>query len=324
MDSIRQTAFQLPESLQRLQLHFYANGLIGWSPEQQSSDASQSTNAHTQLRHATDALHEANRDSEDSGSSHNLDHADADSNDSAQLDDNAQSSDSESQAASEETTPRRHSGMSDEEQISEIHAFIVGDETENATLAEAALMAATQLVSSLADTCDFIEPEVIGTLEQLNVQLHSIEGGLKLEIEEAYDTRCIYIYGDDLDDETDIDDDDDDDDEQASDSNDSHSTGSSNYDSDIASDDSDEEEPSRDSDSDFGTAFTHEASSDSNVDIGNGATCPVCLSGYSSNARMAALGCRHHVCSSCFDRLARPKQCPICRARVRSHMEVII
>ena len=59
--------------------------------------------------------------------------------------------------------------MSDEEQIGAVQAFIVGDDNQNPELIEAAWMAATQLVSSLADSSEFIEPEVIDSLMDLNV-----------------------------------------------------------------------------------------------------------------------------------------------------------
>ena len=161
-------------------------------------------------------------------------------------------------------------------------------------------MAATQLVSSLADSSEYLEPEVIESLERLNVQLHSIEGGLHLEIDEGHDTRSIYIYNDDVAAAPDADDRSGDDDE-TNDQDDS------------------------DSDSDFSTAYSHEASSSRSSQGGrDSVTCPVCLQGYSSSARMAALSCRHHVCSCCFERLPRPKLCPICRGRIRSHMEVIL
>ena len=38
MNSIRQIAIELPEGLQRLQLHLFANGLVGWSPEAEGSN----------------------------------------------------------------------------------------------------------------------------------------------------------------------------------------------------------------------------------------------------------------------------------------------
>ena len=68
--------------------------------------------------------------------------------------------------------------MSDEEQIGAVQAFIVGDDNQNPELIEAAWMAATQLVSSLADSSEFIEPEVIDSLMDLNVHVHAVDGGL--------------------------------------------------------------------------------------------------------------------------------------------------
>lgn len=301
-----------------MQLHLYANGLVGWSPEQLASDpellasgASQSpVGSIREPAQHNGHWHEAIEDPVSDASSTDAEQAEDYSSNAAQSSvDSGHSSEDDDGSTSEAPTASQPSGMTDEEQISEIHAFIVGDDTEDADLAEAALMAATQLVSSLADSDDFLEPEVIETLQQLNVQLHSIDGGLKLEIDEGHDTRCIYIYGDD--DNADISNSADSDSEEANDSDD-------DIDGDSYAD--------RDSDDDsgFATAYTNEASSDNGQDVGNGVTCPVCLQGYSSNARMAALNCRHHVCSCCFDRLSRPKQCPICRARIRSVMEVII
>lgn len=49
------------------------------------------------------------------------------------------------------------------------------------------------------------------------------------------------------------------------------------------------------------------------------ASCTVC---FSSNLRMAALGCYHLVHNTCFGRLT--KLWPICQARIASHLEVIL
>ena len=294
MESIRQIAVQLPEGLQRLQLHLFANGLVGWSPQEDpalgGSHITSSSEPDLRQHHGdlqTSSL--GSHDMDDDQASET-----ADVNDS---DDHGHESSSDGDESS--GTPNHASGMSDEEQIAEIHAFIVGDETENADFGETALMAATQLVSSLADSSEYLEPEVIESLERLNVQLHSIEGGLHLKIDEGHDTRSIYIYNDDV---------------AAADTDDGE-----------GEDDETHEQNDSDSDSDFSTAYSHGASSSqSSRGGGDSVTCPVCLQGYSSSARMAALSCRHHVCSCCFERLPRPKLCPICRGRIRSHMEVIL
>lgn len=317
MQSIRQIAVQLPPGLERLSIHLHANGLVGWSPEQHPSDGHQSPSSRTsESNHATDwheahespVLEEDNDDSErdDAESSDNTplsrDVAVDSSNDNEDFhesasEDNAaaSNSDNESDDASEEATTYRASGMSDEEQITEISAFIVGEDTENEDLGEAAVLAATQLVSALADSCDSIDAEVIDALAQLNVSLHPVDGGLKLELNAGLEVRSIYIYGDD--------------DGESSESPLSESDG---------------ERAVSSIDVHLPTASVHEASSDSELSVRIAVECPVCLSGYSSNARMAALNCRHHMCICCFDRLSRPKQCPICRERIRTHMEVII
>lgn len=327
MESIRQIAVQLPEGLQRFQLHLYANGLIGWSPEQHSSDAPHSPSSLIPGSDHADSWHEAQESSELAGPSNDseqedvesTEHAPSSDDDTAHTsnsagdpsdhtpdsddDDTAHTDEFDSDNDSDILIPRRPSGMTDEEQISEVSAFIVGDDTDD-DLAEAALLAATQLVSSLADSSDYLEPEVIDILAELNVQLHSVDGGLKLEIDEGHDTRYVYIYGDDVEDADNDDDVDDADNTSQSQSGD--------------------EEAEDGVDIQLHTVFPHEASSDRGLDVRNRVECPVCLSGYSSNATMAALSCRHHVCSCCFNRLSRPKQCPICRARIHSHMEVII
>lgn len=196
---------------------------------------------------------------------------------------------SEAEEGSDTSQHGHGQGMSDEEQIEAVQAFIVGDDIENPDLIEAACMAATQFVSSLADSREFIEPEVIDTLLDLNVHLHAVEGGLQLKIGHGVLARSIYIYGDDEEDEP------------------------------AGNDDSDNEEHNA----------VHGGSSVRTVVAGSaaaeeGVSCPVCLSSYSSNLRMAALGCHHHVCNTCFSRLSRPKLCPICRARIASHVEVIL
>lgn len=305
MNSIRQIAIQLPEGLQRLQLHLFANGLVGWSPEAESTntEATQTDTTDTQdsnnnewraaqtvasqlnlrnldqLNINSSAQDETPNESRvNTGSSNGSDHyADV-------------ASDS-SEAEEEVSDASQHGhgqGMTDEEQIDAVQTFIVGDDIANPDLIEAACMAAAQLVSSLADSSEFIEPEVIDRLLDLNVHLHAVEGGLQLKIGHGILARSIYIYGDD------------------------------------------EDEPAGNSENGSGEAYTlHAASSGRTVVAGSaaaeeGVSCPVCLSSYSSNVRMAALGCHHHVCNTCFGRLSRPKLCPICRARIASHMEVIL
>lgn len=304
MNSIRQIAIELPEGLQRLQLHLFANGLVGWSPEAEGSNteatqtepqdtANRSSNSSDEdgaaqtpapqlnLRSLFDRLNVLDSAQDDSDEDHNLGHIST--HGSNHFDDVASSNASQ-----------HGQGMSDEEQIGAVQAFIVGDDNQNPELIEAAWMAATQLVSSLADSSEFIEPEVIDSLMDLNVHVHAVDGGLQLKIGHGVLARSIYIYGDD---------DDDDDDNGIP-----------------GHDDSDDEERRTVHGGSSGRAV---------VEVGGtaaeeGVSCPICLSAYSSNVRMAALGCHHHVCNSCFGRLSRPKLCPICRARIASHVEVIL
>ena len=311
MNSIRQIAIQLPEGLQRLQLHLFANGLVGWSPEAEdisteatqtesqeshnSTDsdeddgASQTPPAQLNLRTLFDHLNNTSAAQNDSDNDHSgEDSSDHGSDDFADV--ASGNSEAEDDSSSISDASQHGQGMSDEEQIGAVQAFIVGDDTENPDLIEAAWMAATQLVSSLADSSDYIEPEVIDTLLDLHVHLHAVEGGLQLKIGHGVLARSIYIYGDD-----------DDDDSHDNDDNDSDEDG----------------------------AVHGGASGRAVVEVGGaaseeGVSCPVCLSAYSSNVRMAALGCHHHLCNSCFGRLSRPKLCPICRARIASHVEVIL
>ena len=304
MNTIRQIAIQLPQGLERLQLHLFANGLVGWSPEAETNttastqtdpdDAENSSNTEEHTAQTTaprlNLSHleqlSINRSGQDmtedelnagrsSGSGHFADVA---------------SNASEAEEEGSDTSQHGYGqGMSDEEQIEAVQAFIVGDDIENPDLIEAACMAATQFVSSLADSREFIEPEVIDTLLDLNVHLHAVEGGLQLKIGHGVLARSIYIYGDDEEDEP------------------------------AGNDDSDNEEHNA----------VHGGPSVRTVVAGSaaaeeGVSCPVCLSSYCSNVRMAALGCHHHVCNTCFSRLSRPKLCPICRARIASHVEVIL
>ena len=304
MNSIRQIAIQLPEGLQRLQLHLFANGLVGWSPEAESTN---NEATQTDTTDAQDSNNNQQRAAQTAASQLNLRNLDQlDINSSAQnesqnerrvagssngSDHFADVASVTSEAEEEGSDASQHGhgqGMSDEEQIDAVQTFIVGDDYANHDLIEAACMAATQLVSSLADSSEFIEPEVIDRLLELNVHLHAIEGGLQLKIGHGILARSIYIYGDD------------------------------------------EDEPAGNSDNGSEEDYTlHAASSGRTVVAGSaaaeeGVSCPVCLSSYSSNVRMAALGCHHHVCNTCFGRLSRPKLCPICRARVASHVEVIL
>ena len=298
MNSIRQIAIQLPEGLQRLQLHLFANGLVGWSPEAESTSnegtQTDSTNAGDSYneQHAAQAaasqlnlrnLDQLNINSSAQGETHNQRRVNAVSSNGSDHFADVASDSSEGSDASQQGH-----GMTDEEQIDAVQAFIIGDDTANPDLIEAACMAATQLVSSLADSSDFIAPEVIDGLLDLNVHLHAVEGGLQLKIGHGILARSIYIYGDD------------------------------------------EDEPAGNSDNVSQEDYNlHAASSGRTVVAGSaaaeeGVSCPVCLSSYSSNVRMAALGCHHHVCNTCFGRLSRPRSCPICRARIASHVEVIL
>ncbi|KAL0035983.1 hypothetical protein WJX77_010115 [Trebouxia sp. C0004] len=196
MNSIRQVAIQLPEGLQRLQLHLFANGLVGWSPQAEDMEtahpgvdttadqSTQTVSPQVNLRRA-------------------LDHLDVNASEDDQADDGQESDhfadvDSEASSESNERSSQQQShGMTDEEQIAAVQAFIVGDDTLNPSLQEAAWMAATQLVSSLADASEYLEPEVIDMLSELQVRLHTIEGGLQLKIGQGIMARSIYIYGDD-------------------------------------------------------------------------------------------------------------------------------
>lgn len=286
MNSIRQIAIQLPEGLQRLQLHLFANGLVGWSPEANSDESDvqsadqtpQTVSPQANLRHAFDRLHVSA--SEADSTNDEDDYADVES-------------DAGSDPATDNTHQQSPQGMTDEEQIAAVQAFIVGDDTLNPTLQEAAWMAATQLVSSLADSSEYLEPEVISTLQELCVHLHAVDGGLQLKIGHGIMARSIYIYGDD----------------ETSD-NDDH-------------DHSYEHDTEDDEDAMHGSISSRSVVT-GDVASEEGIACPVCLSSYSSNVRMAALGCHHHVCNSCFRRLPRPRTCPICRAHVSSHVEVIM
>lgn len=305
MNSIRQIAIQLPEGLQRLQLHLFANGLVGWSPEAESTntegtqtDGNHTGNSNNNEQHAAQAaaepqlnlrgLDQLNIGSLPQDQAHNERRVDSGSSNASDHFADVASDNSETEEGSVASQHGHGQGMSDEEQIDAVQAFIVGDDIQNPDLIEAACMAATQLISSLADSSEFIEPEVIDRLLDLNVHLHAVEGGLQLKIGHGILARSIYMYGDDVDEPA-------------------------------GSIDSGSEE-------DYGV---HAASSGRTVVAGSaaaeeGVTCPVCLSGYSSNVRMAALGCHHHVCNTCFGRLSRPKLCPICRAHIASHVEVIL
>ena len=305
MNSIRQIAIQLPEGLQRLQLHLFANGLVGWSPEAGSTNTegtqTDATNAGGNSNHeqhaaqtAASQLNLRNLDQLSINSSaqdetHNQRRVNAGSSNASDHFADVASDSSEAEEAGSDASQQGHGqGMTDEEQIDAVQAFIVGDDIANPDLIEAACMAATQLVSSLADSSDFIEPEVIDGLLDLNVHLHAVEGGLQLKIGHGILARSIYIYGDD------------------------------------------EDEPAGNSENSSEEDYAlHAASSGRTVVAGiaaaeEGVSCPVCLSTYSSNVRMAALGCHHHVCNTCFGRLCRPKSCPICRAHIASHVEVIL
>ncbi|KAA6425696.1 MAG: hypothetical protein FRX49_04593 [Trebouxia sp. A1-2] len=189
MNSIRQIAIQLPEGLQRLQLHLFANGLVGWSPQAEDMEtalpgvdttadqATQTRSPRVNLRHALDRLDVNASEDNQTDDGQESDHfADVDSE---------AGSDSES---NERNFQQQSHGMTDEEQIAAVQAFIVGDDTLNPSLQEAAWMAATQLVSSLADPSEYLEAEV---------RLHTIEGGLQLKIGQGIMARSIYIYGDD-------------------------------------------------------------------------------------------------------------------------------
>ncbi|KAL3133561.1 hypothetical protein ABBQ38_007409 [Trebouxia sp. C0009 RCD-2024] len=305
MDSTRQIGIQLPEGLQRLQLHLFANGLVGWSPEaettishgaQNDPDGNDSSGEHTaqtvppllslstRVRSLNLNRSGANVTEEDQGT-------DANSS-SSELGDfaNVASDSSEDEEAGSEISQDGHGqDMTDEEQIEAVQAFIVGDDIENPELMEAACMAATQLISCLADSSVFVEPEVVDILLDLDVHLHAVEGGLQLKIGTGVLARSIYIYGDDEEESTGIDD------SESEESFAGHAASSSGR-----------------------TVVAGRAAAE------EGVSCPVCLSSYSSSLRMAALGCHHHVCYTCFGRLSRPKLCPLCRAHIASHVEVIL
>lgn len=301
-NSLSQIAIQIPEGLQRLKLHLYACGLIGWTAEtgtneSDSSEAAPATDqneaasqAQLNFMRAFDALRVGApatiTDNDDSFSDWEA-YADAQAYGDAQSDDGSTS----------ESVQRSQVGMSDEDQIATVQAFIVGDDTLNSTLQDAAWMAATQLVSSLADTSEYFEPEVIDTMLDVHVHLHTVEGGLQLKIGHGITARSIYIYGD----------------EGASDNEDNvgdHIVNDSTY--------HDDDEHGVQAGSGGRAVVSGSVASE------EGVACPVCLSTYNSNIRMAALGCHHHVCNSCFRRLPRPKVCPICRAHISSHVEVIL
>ena len=305
MNSIRQIAIQLPEGLQRLQLHLFANGLVGWSPEaeptnteatQTDANDTQDSNNNEQRAAQTAAsplnlrnLDQLSINSSSQDETHNEHGVDAGTSNGSDHFADVASDSSEVEEEGSDASQRGHGqGMTDEEQIDAVQAFIVGDDVANPRLIDAACMAATQLVSSLADSSEFIESEVIDRLLDLNVHIHAVEGGLQLKIGHGILARSIYIYGDD------------------------------------------EDEPASNSDSGSEEDYTvHAASSGRTVVAGSaaaeeGVSCPVCLSNYSSNVRMAALGCHHHVCNTCFGRLSRPKLCPICRAHIASYVEVIL
>ena len=290
MNSIRQIAIQLPEGLQRLQLHLFANGLVGWSPQAEDTEAAppgvdttadqatQTMSPQVNLRRARDRL--------------DVNAAEDNQTDDGQESDHFADVDSEAGSESNARNNQQQSpGMTDEEQIAAVQAFIVGDDTLNPILQEAAWMAATQLVSSLADPSEYIEAEVIDSLSELQVCLHTIEGGLQLKIGQGIMARSIYIYGDD----------------EASEADDEHLYHDTEEDEDVVR---------------GGIHSTAVVSG--SIASEEGVACPVCLSTYSSNVRMAALGCHHHVCNNCFRRLSRPRTCPICRAPISSHVEVIM
>ncbi|KAL3148830.1 hypothetical protein ABBQ32_001708 [Trebouxia sp. C0010 RCD-2024] len=305
MDSARQIGIQLPEGLQRLQLHLFANGLVGWSPETETTishaaqvdpnrnDSSGGRTAQTvpPLLSLSCHMHHLNlnRSAEDTTEDEQGTDADSSSSELGDFADVASDSSEDEEAGSDSSQHGYGQGMTDEEQIEAVQAFIVGDDTENPELIEAACMAATQLVSSLADSSAFIEPEVIDKLLELAVHLHAVEGGLQLKIGHGVLARSIYIYGDDEEDSAGIDD------CESEESFAGHAASSSGR-----------------------TVVAGRAAAE------EGVSCPVCLSSYSSNLRMAALGCHHHVCYTCFGRLSRPKLCPLCRAHIASHVEVIL
>ena len=292
MNSIRQIAIQLPEGLQRLQLHLFANGLVGWSPQAEDTEAAP-PGVDTTADQATQTM------SPQANLRRALDRLDVNASEDNQTDDGQESdhfADVDSEAGSDSEFNERNSqqqshGMTDEEQIAAVQAFIVGDDTLNPNLQEAAWMAATQLVSSLADPSEYIEAEVIDSLSELQVHLHTIEGGLQLRIGHGIMARSIYIYGDD----------------EASEADDEQLYHDTEEDEDVVR-----------------GGMNSRAVVSGSVASEEGVPCPVCLSTYSSNVRMAALGCHHHVCNNCFRRLSRPRTCPICRAPISSHVEVIM
>lgn len=286
MNSIRQIAIQLPEGLQRLQLHLFANGLVGWSPQAEDMEtaspdvnttATQTISPQVSLRRALNRL--------------DVNASEANQTDDGQESDHFADVDTEAGSDSESNELQQSHGMTDEEQIAAVQAFIVGDDTLNPSLQEAAWMAATQLVSSLADPSEYIEVEVIDSLSELQVRLHTIEGGLQLKIGQGIMARSIYIYGDD----------------EASEADDEQVYHDTEEDEDVVR-----------------GGMNGRAVVSGSVASEEGVACPVCLSSYSSNVRMAALGCHHHVCNNCFRRLSRPRTCPICRAPISSHVEVIM
>ena len=312
MDGIRQIALQLPEGLQRLQLNFLANGLIGWSAE--TTDQTSEDNSPQADNTATSAHHSQRRRSSHSSSTQQTtdtngvsDDDDADAYADAQLGIEPGPADSDNDSNPGTIGDPDTHGMTDEEQVEAIQAFIVADDCDNPTLQEAALVAATQLVEALADESSYISAEVMDSLQDVHVHLNAVDGGLQLKIGHGVMARSIYIYGDD-DDDTD----DDDEDDASYDSIDGNSEAS--Y---------DEEEGSY-SHTDPQAYLQEPAVVSSSAAAEQGAACPVCFSAYCSNLRMAALGCHHHVCNSCLRRLPRPKLCPICRARISSHVEVIM
>lgn len=304
MVSTRQIASELVEALHRLQPHLFANELVGWSPETETtlaraaqihSDSDESSReraaqpAASQLNLANHLnqrnLNRSAQDgTEDEHSAGNTSSAGSD-----RAADVASDSSEDEEEGSNISLHGHGNGMTDEQQIEAVQAFIVGDDIENPDLTEAAYMAATQLISSLADSSDFVESEVSDALWDLNVHLHAVEGGLQLKMGHGVLARSIYIYGDD----------------------------------------EDESGGVGDSESEESFAGHGALSSGRTVVAGSaaaeeGVSCPVCMSSYSSNLRMAALGCHHHVCCTCFGRLSRPKLCPLCRAHIASHVEVIL
>ena len=332
MENIRQIALQLPHGLQRLQLNFLANGLIGWSAdssqdpneEEYAEDVSpvhpnegsfaqprrRGRSQTSRSSYHSQSLH-GHQDDHDDDDGDDADNAGDDINDDA--DDVVEAhSDTEPEDDVNTQTAQDARPMTDEQQIEAIRAFIVGSDTSNATLRQAAILAATQLVEALSDDSNYIHPEVIDLLLDVDVHLDPVDGGLQLRIGHGIMARCIYIYGSD-----------DEEDGEDSDSYNSADEASerSYHDSDGGSQDEQYTDLTQDAPQ---AVMTADATATSEGIPEQGAVCPVCFSAYSGNLRMAALGCHHHMCNGCFRRLPRPKLCPICRTRVSSHVEVIM